>query len=240
MRPMPALGPFPSCRRIAGAAFLVLALAPMMPARAEEGTILSFNERAEKTLARDRLQADLAVEASDTDAARLQAGINRRMAAALARAKADANIAVSSGGYTVYEDRSDKAAPRWRGRQGLHLESRDQAALLQLVGLLQADGLVLTGLAATLSREATRAAEDELTDEALHRMKDRAERIAAALGLRIARFRTIHVGNVAAPPLPVRMLAAAAPSNAPPPVLEPGESTIGVTVEAEIELTPPH
>src|ERR1700733_14538378 len=73
-------------------------LALAVPASAQEiaGTLLTFSENAERSLPRDRVGADLAVEATDTDATKLQAGINRRLAAALTKAKAAADVAVTS------------------------------------------------------------------------------------------------------------------------------------------------
>lgn len=209
-------------------------------ASAQETTIVTFTARAETNLVRDRLVADLAVEATDADAARLQGAINRRMTAALARAKAVPAVTVATGGYSVYEERPDKAPPLSHGQQSLHLEAQDQAALLGLAGTLQADGLALTSLTATLSHDAARAVEDRLTDEALQRVRVRAAKVAAALGLHVARLRTLHIGSVEAPPAPVRAFAMAMAARAAPPVAAPGEAVVGVTVEAEVELSPPH
>ncbi len=209
-------------------------------AAAQEGTIVTFTMRAETSLVRDRLEADLAVEATDADAAHLQSAINRRMAAALARAKPVPEIAATTGGYSVYQERSDKAPPLWHGRQTLHLEAEDQAALLQLAGVLQADGLVLTDLTATVSQGAARAVEDKLTDEALQRVRERAAKVATAMSLQVARVRTLTIGNVEAPPLPVRAFGVAMAARAAPPVAVPGDATVGVSITAEVELSAPH
>lgn len=207
-------------------------------AHAADATILSLTEFAERQVARDRLTAELAVEASDPDAARVQAQINRRMTDALARAKAAAGVTVATGAYSVFQEQpSDKAPMRWHGRQSIVLEAHDQAALLALVGTLQADGLALASLNAMLSPDATRAVEDRLTDEALHRLHDRADRIADTLGLKVDRIDKLHVGNAAVPGLPIRfMRAAAAAAPAPSPVAEEGEATVAVSVDAEIAL----
>ena len=123
----------------------------------------------------------------------------------------------------------DKAPPLWHGRQTLHLEAQDQAALLKLAGVLQADGLVLNDLTATVSPGAARAVEDKLTDEALHRVRERAAKVAAAMGLRVARVRTLTIGSVEAPPLPIRAFGVAMAARAAAPVAVPGEATVGVS-----------
>jgi predicted secreted protein len=219
---------------------LVLALPPppgRAAAAAGQGTMLAFTEHAEESLVRDRVVAELAVEATDPDPARLQGAINRRMTAALARAKTVAGLTATTGDYSVYEERPKTGPELWHGRQVLRLEAGAQAALLPLVGTLQHDGLVLAALQATLSRTATRAAEDRLTIEALHHVKARAATMAAALGLRVVRIRSLRVGNAGPPPQPLRAMAMAMTAEAaPPPVLAPDRATVEVTVEAEIEL----
>ena len=211
-----------------------------LPARAQDGTTLALSEHAERNLPRDRLVAELVVEASDADVAHVQAEINRRMAEASARAKAVPAVTVTTGAYSVYEERPDKAPPRWHGRQELHLEAKDRVALLQLIGTLQGDGLSVSSLNAVLSREAASAVEDELTDEALKRLRERAARIAAALGLQVESIGKLTIGNAAVPSQPIRyrFSATAATAAAPPPVVEAGDATVAVSIEAEIELTP--
>src|SRR6266851_1877277 len=143
---------------------------------------------------RDDNTAELRVEASDADPARLQAEINRRMATALERAKAAAAVTVTTGDYQVYQKppsrpapdrRSANPPPRWQGMQSLLLQSRDAGALLALAGMLQQQGLVLSSLAYELTPEAARAVEDELTKEALARLRQRAERVAGDLGMTV-------------------------------------------------------
>jgi predicted secreted protein len=230
------------------AASLVVAAAPLRaetPAGVPAGehdaaaTVLHLTETAERTLKRDRLRFDLRAEATGADPARVQAEINKRMAAALERAKGVPAVRVETGGYTVYEDRAPNGPPRWRGSQSLALIGRDFAPLLQLAGELQGDGLVASGTSFSLARETARGAEDELTEEALRRLRERADRVASAMGLSVLRLRDIRVGNADTgrpPPMPMRAMAAAA--SAQPPVAEAGEATVQVSVDAEVLLAP--
>jgi predicted secreted protein len=235
---------FRICRAAVIAACLVAAsrAAPAQTAPEHEAgaTVLRLSETAERILKRDRLRFDLRVEATGTDPSRLQGEINRRMTAALERAKANPAVRVETGGYSVYEERPQNAPSRWRGSQSLALIGREFGPLLQLAGELQGDGLIASGLSYGLDRATARTAEDELTEEALKRVRERAERIAAGMGLTVARIRDVRAGNVDAgrgPPMPMRAMAAAAPG-APPPVAEAGETTVQLTVEIEAVLAP--
>jgi len=199
-------------------------------------TILHLSETAQRDVPRDRLRVDLAAEATDADATKVQAEINRRMNAAIARIKAQPDVALETNGYSVYQDRPDKGPARWQGSQSISLNAADFAKLLTLVGNLQQDGLVVRGLAPELSRAARQSVEDELTETALTRLRQRAERIAATFGAKISRFRRVTVGNAAVPPVPMRAMAVAAAPVMQAPVAEPGEAPVSVSVEADIAL----
>lgn len=202
-------------------------------------TLVTLSEQARRQLPRDRLVSDLAVEASNADARRLQDEINRRMTAALARAKEVSAVTATTTGYNVYQSHPEKAPARWQGQAGLRLESADRTALMTLVGALQAQGLTVTGLSAEVSPAAAQAVGDALTTEALHRIAQRSRSVAAALDMNFSRYRTLHIGNVVPPPSPIaplmRAMAQAAPAA---PVIEAGQATVMVSVTAEVELTP--
>jgi len=205
------------------------------------GTALTLSTHADKTLPRDQLEAELRVEAVDANAARVQADVNRRMAAALAHAKTVAGVTAETTGYSVYQERDAKGNPtRWHGSQALRLKSADFPALLNLVGTLQGEGLALSNLNAELSPAAAKAAQDELTDAALKDIRARADRIAATLGTHVERYAELRVGNASVPPVPVHFMAArvAASGSEPPPVAAAGEATVSVNVDATVLLAP--
>jgi predicted secreted protein len=231
---------------IAFATIPALAQTPAAPSPPlpENATVLHLSEPAQRQVTRDELRAVLRVEAVDTDAAKLQADINRRLDAALAKAKSVATLRVETSGYSVYPDSGPSVVSKgrsnqWRGSASLSLIGQDPAPLLALVGELQKEGLVLSSLAYELTPAAARAVEGELTDEALARMKERAQKIAATLGLSVERIRDLRVGNaLGTQPVPrvfaEKMMTASAPS----PVAEPGEATVTVTVDADMVLMP--
>jgi predicted secreted protein len=212
-------------------------LPPPRDGAASNATVLHLSETAQRNVSRDRLRVDLAAEITNPDAAKVQAEINRRMNSALARIKAIPDIAIEMEGYSVFQDRPDKGSAQWHGSQSLSLTAADFGKLLALVGDLQQAGLVVRGLAPELSREARQAVEDDLTDIALGRLRKRAERVAAALGVTVDRFRDLTIGNVASPPMQLRAMAAAAPMSVPSPIAEPGEAIVTMTAQADVLLT---
>jgi uncharacterized protein len=210
----------------------------------ENATLLHLSEPAQRPVPRDQLRAVLRVEAVDADAAKLQAEIDRRLAAALAKAKSVTALRVETSGYSVYPESSPSVVSKarsnqWRGSASLSLIGHDPAPLLALVGELQKEGLVLSALAYELTPAAARAVEGELTDQALSRLKDRAQKIAATLGMNVERVRDLRVGNATGTQPGPRIFAEKIVSaSSPAPVTEPGEATVTVTVDADIVLMP--
>lgn len=231
------------CTAKAALLLLSLSLAAMPGAHAQtaanDQTILHLTETAQREVPRDVLHATLAAEASDADATKVQAAINQRMAAALARIKQVPNIDVETTGYSVYRDNPNQPRGVWHGSQSATLTGKDFPALLGLVGVLQQLGLVMQNLSPDLSHEARQSVEDALTNDALTRLQQRAARIATTLNSKVAGLRSITVGNVNPPPPVFRSMAMAAPSSSaamPPPVAEAGSATVTVTVTADVAL----
>lgn len=214
---------------------------PPRPVPSDE-SVLHLSETAQRDMPRDLLRATLAAEATDVDANKVQSEINQRMSEAMTRIKQVAGITLETGGYSVYRETPDKQPARWHGSQTVNLTSKDFAALLSLTGALQQQGLVIQSLAPDISREARQSVEDALTDEALTRLKQRADRIAATAGVKLQGIRTLTVGNVNAPPpivQPMMRMAAASPAPMPPPVAEAGNATVSITATAEFALAAP-
>lgn len=231
---------------LATAAAQAQATPPAARAAQEQGlTVAALSESAQRDLRRDRLRIQLRVEQAGKDPARIQADVNRMMAAALERAKAAAaggGFRAETGGYAIFQERVGETKElRWRARQDLVLVGADAAAMLPLAGQLQQDGLLAGGMAWELGEEARRAAEQALLGEALARLRARAEAAAQALGAEFLRFATVAVepAQGAAMPMP-RMMAAPMAMSAPAPemVSEAGVETVRVAVQGEALLRP--
>ncbi len=208
------------------------------PAPGPDITVVHLTARAEQLLPRDRLQASLAVEVAGATPQQVQADINKRMEAALVRVRAVASVKPQTGGYNVYQTREPNKPVVWHGSQSLMLSSDMPPALLDLVGALQQQGLVTSGLAYELSPDSLRKAEDALTAEALSGLRQRADRVAADLSMSVQQLRDVVVGNAQTdgrPPIAMRVMLgkAAAPT---PPSAEPGDATVSVNVEATVWL----
>jgi predicted secreted protein len=235
-------------RRTATALLLAFALAApfaaAQPPPSDPGhTVVALAESAQREVPRDRLRVTLRIEQVGGDAARVQSEINRRMAAAIEKAKAQADVGrfrVETGGYWIYQERPQDAPPRWRGAQTLVLVGTDAAALLPLAGQIQQDGFLMSGMAWELARDTARRLEDELTAEALQRLRLRAELVAREMGMTLLRFGKVAIGNVGGerPPLPAPMREAMTARTAAPVAAEPSVELVQISVQAEILLKP--
>jgi predicted secreted protein len=218
-------------------AFALCASAPALGQNAEAPmTALHLNQTAERTVIRDLLRIELRIEETGADARSVQSAINRRMAAALDRARQVQGVRVETGSYSVGEERPQNGPAHWRGGQSLILTGKDADSMLKLAGVLQSDGLSTSSLAFDVSPETARGAEEDLTAEALAALDHRAASIAGHMRLTVLRYRDLHIGNAETGGRPTPRFAAAAMAA---PVAEPGEAVIRVTVEAELLLTAP-
>ncbi|HUK60187.1 MAG TPA: SIMPL domain-containing protein [Stellaceae bacterium] len=236
-------------RGTASVAVLVLAafLAPALARAADsEGTEIHLSQIATRMMAPDRIRIDFRIEASGADARQIQAEVNRRMEAAQTKAKAVAAVKFETGGYTVfpgpYPQPAKVAPPRWGAVASFALTSADFGAALALAGDLQEMNCLMSNVQFSLAPETLAAAEDELTANALVALRRRADAVAKDLGVVVDHYKAIDVGNVGdqvvARPLLMRAQAGAMSSSAPPPVAEPGETTVSLSVNADIILAP--
>lgn len=209
------------------------------------GTVVHLTERAERQMPRDRLTATLRADAEGLDPAKVQDAINRRMQDAMAQAKAVAAVKVESGSYQVYRQpppaQNSTAPDKWVASQTMILTSKDFAPTLALIGTLQGAGLVIESLNFDVAPETLRAAQDELTTEALAALRARAERVASGMTMTVARYKTLDVGNVTTNesrlPAPLRKFAVNAAAEASAPTANAGESTAFLTIDAEVILS---
>ena len=222
--------------------FLAIAVALFVSAHAlaqdadQRLTVLHLSQTAERPVNRDLLRIELRVEETGADARSVQAAINRRMAAALDRARQVQGVRVETGSYNVGEERPQNGPTHWRGSQSVILTGKDADSMLKLAGALQSDGLSTSSLTYDISPETVRGAEQDLTDEALAALDHRAASIADRMHLTVVRFRDVRVGNAETGGRPAPRFSAMAMAA---PVAEPGEAMVRVTIEAELLLAPP-
>jgi predicted secreted protein len=229
-----------SYRGIPSAALLgLLALAPATDVAAQApSTQLYLQESATREVGQNVLVATVEAHAEATSPGEAQAAVNRDMAAAVERVQAVSGVHAATGSYNVYQRRDrDNKPVGWVAQQDLRLTSENPAALLELIGALQERGLNMNGLDWQID-EATRSkVQSELAIEAIATLRQRAEAIAASVGMRVGNIDTLRVGGAMEGPRPM-MMRAEAMASAPPPTALPDQETVRASVEAEITLSP--
>jgi predicted secreted protein len=218
-------------------AIAVAASAPAFGQTATAPTVLRLTQTAESTVVRNQMRLELRVEEKGPDALVVQTAINRRMAAALDRARQVIGVAVETGSYQVGEEEPSRGASYWRGSQSLILTGTAADAALKLAGALQEQGLLMSAMTYEVSPETVRGAEEDLTAAALAGLAERAASIADRMHLAVLGYRDLRVGNAETnlPPMP-RFAAAMAMAA---PIAAPGQAVIRLSVEAEVLLGPP-
>lgn len=226
-----------TARRLVLAAGLALCGAGPAVADPPAPTVLHLSQTAERKLTRDLLHVDLRADKTGPDPQSVEAAINQSMAKALARTRQVQGVDVETGSYSVHRD----AQLGWTGNQVLALTGSDSEVLLKLAGELQSAGLVMSNLGYEASPKTVHGAEEALTSEALTRLQQRAEAVAAQLHTSLMGYRDLTVGNAQTEGGPMPRLFAAQASTAasmPAPVAAAGEATVRVTVSADVLLAP--
>lgn len=206
-------------------------------AERDEGRTVEFAVEATRAAPNDQAVATLYVEQSGADAAALASRVNRAIAAALDTARGYTDIKVQSGSTSTWPvyDKNGSKIEAWRMRSEIRLETRNVAALSELIGKLQGS-LAVSQLNMQPSAETRRKATDEATVDAIRAFEQRAALISSSLGKRY-RLRHINISDSGGrPPVYARMRAAPVMAEAASAPLEGGESEIGVTINGRIEL----
>ena len=200
---------------------------------------VSFRVEAKREVPNDWVTATLGVEEESADAASLAARVNQRMAAALALAKGEQRLLVSSGAYQTQPVYDRSRIVRWRASQDLLIETAEVDVLAQMAGTLQAQGLLLRGVSFSVAPETRKRVEDELIIEALGLFRERAGLIARGLGRRGWNLMSLALGESGPPPIPFyqsRGMAMEAADASVAPAFESGRSTLRIEANASIEI----
>jgi len=210
--------------------------------------VVHLSAEASREVPQDLLGITLAVLREGNDAAAVQSQLRQVLDAALAEARKAARpgqIEVRSGAFTL---QPRYASPKpgqpatvsgWQGRAELVLEGADIAGISQLAGRLS--GLTVARVGFALSRAAREQAEAEVAAQAIARFKARAEAYARQFGFGGYSLREVTVGGAETgglmQPLRARVLAAPALMDEAQPV-EAGKTTVSVTVNGSVQLSP--
>ncbi len=230
----------PNRRVPIGLATLLAWLTLATLARAE--TVLHLAETATVMAAPDEIAATLRAEATGASASDAQARVNAAMQQALAQAHKIDGLVISTGGYGVWRTGPTSADrnERWQVSQTLSLTGHDGPSLLNLVGVLQQQGLAVGSLSWRLSRDAERQAYQAATKQALAGLRGRVEEAAALLDLRFDQFKEVRLDTPGQQPMPrgMAMPMAMSAGSAPPPSAAPEDVPVSATAEADAILLP--
>lgn len=198
----------------------------------------SFQVVVTREVANDWATARLAAVAEGQDPARVAAEVNARIEQALGRIGREKGVEVESGAYSTHPIYDANRIVRWQARQEVRLESADMGRLAKLIGSLQEQQLLLSGIGFSVKRETREALESELTLEALRKFRARADLVTKGMGSAGWSLVALTVGQGGAQPPFYAMRAESdmAMKSAAAPSFEAGKSDLSVTVDGTIEL----
>ncbi|MBU0603130.1 MAG: SIMPL domain-containing protein [Gammaproteobacteria bacterium] len=202
------------------------------------GIVVDLNAEASRSAPNDLATAQAFVEYDDGKPATLARKVNTVIESALDTARRYPSVKVRSGNtstYPVYA-KNGRTIDGWRMRSELLLESKDQAALSELLGKLQSQ-MAVGQLSLQPSEEATRQAENEAIADGIAAFNARAKVVAESLGKswRILHMNVNHTSGMP-PPRPMmrgKMAMAEAVADMP---MEAGESRVTVSISGQIEI----
>jgi predicted secreted protein len=214
------------------------ALGGILLAGAAQAATIDLTAEASRPAANDMVRATVFAEASGNNPADLARRVNQEIAEGLKVIKSKPGISVKSGRqstFPVYGQ--NQKIESWRIHSELILESRDVAAVSELLGQLQQMRLAVGGVSQMPSPETRRKVEDEATRDAIAAFRQRAAVVAETLGkpYKIRHLSIQQSGQM--PPMPIMRASRAVAAEAAPPVpLEAGESLVTTTVSGQVEV----
>lgn len=200
--------------------------------------LIDFSVQAGREVGNDLMQATLFAESAGSNPAEMAAIVNKRLAAAVAQAKAVQGVKVESGNYRSWANYQKGRQDGWRTRADLRLESRDFTGLAGLIGTLQAGDMQLEGMQFLISPALRSQIEAELTKEALAAFQARAELVRQSLTAQASKIVTLRLDSQPPqqprPMFRAKAMAAMAEASATP--AEAGVAEIVITASGTVQV----
>ena len=219
-------------------ACLALLTGVLLCTTAGAATTVDLTAEASRPAANDMVRASVFAEASGSNPAELARRVNQDIAEGLKIIKAKPGITVKSGRqstFSVYGQ--NQKIDSWRIHSELILESRDVAAVSELLGQLQQMRLAVSGVNQLPTPETRRKVEDEATRDAIAAFRQRAAVVAEVLGKPyVIRHLSVQQSGQMSPMPMLRASRTMAAEAAAPIPLEAGESLVTTTVSGQIEV----
>ena len=156
---------------------------------------VTFTVEAEKDVELDLLQVSLFYQAEGNNLSALNKTMAEKMNKAIELAKAQSSVEITDNSRNTMVRYDNKGKQQgWIARAELTLESKDSQALSTLVNEL--DGvLAIAQVNASVSREKLSSLENELTKEALAKLKDKAVLIQESLQVKGYRIQNLEISS---------------------------------------------
>ena len=201
--------------------------------------VLQLSASGEVEVLQDWLSLSLTTSREGSEAAAVQAELRKALDAALAQVRPSAQpgqMDVRSGDFSIHPRYNrDGKISGWQGRAELVLEGRDFPRITQAAA--RAGSMTIGNLGFGLSREQRAKVEAEAQAIAIERFKTKAAGIAKAFGFASYTLREVSVGGGEGAPQPrmYGMAKAQAMAADAPVAVEPGRSTVQVTVSGTVQ-----
>ncbi len=247
MRSRPVL----SLNRLAAACCTALALAAVQPAYAQQhaqpddaaarAPELTLQASAASEVQQDTVRITLAAELEAATQSAAGKALTAALDEAVKRAQGTKDVAVSSGGYSIWPNTNEKGKiQNWRARGEIILESKDFAAASALASKLS-DKTAISHISFVLSREARDAEERKLLGQAAQAFRDRALAAATAFGFSGYQVRQLELSGGGSPvpvprPMGAQMMAKSAAAESADVPLEAGKVTVSISVNGTVAL----
>ena len=202
------------------------------------GTLIDLSADASRSAANDQVRAVVYSEANGLNPAEVSRRVNQEIAEALKVIKAKSGVTVKSGQQATYPIYGkEQKIESWRMRSELILESKDLAAVSELLGKLQQMKLAVGNVSQMPSAETRRQVEDETTRDAIRAFQSRAAVVADQLGKKW-QIKQMNIQQAGQYPQPMMRAArgVAMMAEAAPAPLEAGESQLTTNIHGQIEL----
>jgi len=205
-------------------------------------TVINFQESAKKEVTQDSYKAILKFEQIGDNVVELQNNINLKMQEGVAAAKLEKDLDVSTGNYNVnqYWSQQLNKFSGYQAFQEIILDSQNKDALLKVAQKLQASGFIMSSLDSYLSPKTIASYRNELIEEALNRVKDRAGAVAKNLGKKQINIAQININSNDYSPYQGRVMmmkANMAPDAAMvAPTVEPSKQNVSIDIAVTVNL----
>ncbi len=214
-------------------------LVPVVAHEVQPEGLVNLQATASLEVETDTMQAIIAVEAENHDPGILAQQINEKMAWALDLTKKYNDVKVKGGQYTSHQIYNKRIFKAWRGRQTITLESKNSAALGELIGKLQKK-LLVKSLNYHVSKEKLDGINKRLIKQAIENFKEQALVITKEFGKNKYVLHHINV-NQNNPQRPIyyaksRMTADSTMIETAPANLQQNTSNIQVNISGTIRL----